>query len=444
MVFRHFRLIGTIRILLIVASVGGLVWLALHTSLYATMSIAAVVTVYQIWSLMHYVEKSNRDLQRFLLSIKHDDFSQTFTSSGRGESFLDLQEAFNDVIHEFQQTRTLAEERLHYLQTIVQHIGVGLIAVGADGTIELANPAAKRLLGISPLRNLKAVHERFPALVRDIYALEAGVRKLTRVQRDDETIHLSLEATVFRQRHQEIKLVSLQDVTGELAEREMEAWQKLVRVLTHEIMNSVTPIASLAGSVGDLLSTTDHDMDSGAAGDIREAAKTIERRSEGLVQFIQSYNSLTRIPQPNFQIVSVNELLTRVQQLTAAARGTSIAMSRYVEPEELEVTADPNLIEQVLINLVNNAAWALKDTPDARVELLGKLNERGRVVIQVVDNGPGIEPSVLDRIFIPFFSTKPDGSGIGLSLSRQIMRMHRGDLNASSNPGEGSVFVLRF
>lgn len=444
MVFKHFRFICTVRILLIAASAAALVWLVLHTSLYATMTIVALIIIYEIWSLIHYVEKSNRDLERFLLSIKHDDFSQTFSSAGRGGSFRGLQDAFNDVIEEFQQTRTLAEERLHYLQTIVQHIGVGLIAVGADGTVELANPAAKRMLGVSPLRDLRAIEDKYPALARDIYALDAGVRKLSRIQRDDETVHLSLEATVFKQRDQAIKLVSLQDVTSELAEREMEAWQKLVRVLTHEIMNSVTPIASLAGTIGDLVSPTAGAGEGAASADIRDAAKTIERRSEGLVEFIQSYKSLTRIPQPNFQIVSVGEMLKRVEQLTAAVRGSSVAIGRHVEPDGLEVTADPSLIEQVLINLVNNAVWALKDTPEARIDLWGKLNERGRVLIQVIDNGPGIEPSVLDRIFIPFFSTKPDGTGIGLSLSRQIMRLHRGDLNASSAPGERTVFVLRF
>ncbi len=252
-----------------------------------------------------------------------------------------------------------------------------------------------------------------------------------------------IHATVFHLHEDKYTLVSIQNIHLELEEKEMEAWQNLICVLTHEIMNSITPITSLAATTNYLL--TAGDLDTADADDVRQAVQTIQHRSEGLLHFVQNYRKLTRIPAPNFQIFPVAELFDRLQQLMHSqidAAGAQLHLS--VDPPGLELTADPELVEQVLINLLVNAAHALEGRAAGRIELTAHLDGRGHVLVEVADNGPGIVAEAMDKIFIPFFTTKQDGSGIGLSLSRQIMRLHRGNISVQSEPGEKTVFTLRF
>jgi len=244
-------------------------------------------------------------------------------------------------------------------------------------------------------------------------------------------------------------LVSIQNIQSELEEKEMEAWQNLIRVLTHEIMNSITPISSLASTTADLLpdirdtaADARHDE---IVDDIHSAIKTIQKRSNGLLQFVDNYRKLTRIPKPNFEIIGVAELIQRVTDLSRKQmENYHIELEIEIEPESLEITADPVLIEQVLINLCKNAIEAVRETDHAQIRVRSQLDARGHVNIHVQDNGPGIKPEVLDKIFIPFFTTKQNGSGIGLSLSRQIMRLHGASIGVKSNAQEGTKFTLRF
>jgi signal transduction histidine kinase len=226
----------------------------------------------------------------------------------------------------------------------------------------------------------------------------------------------------------------------------MEAWQNLIRVLTHEIMNSVTPVASLASTANDLLTAQKEGRpQEETLNDVRDAVRTIQKRSQGLLHFVDAYRKLTRIPKPDFQIFPVAELFGRVQSLMRAEmERRSIHFLSQVEPKTLELTADPELIEQVMINLLLNAIQALEGRPDATVGLMARMDERGRVLVQVTDNGPGILDEAQEKIFIPFFTTRQDGSGIGLSLSRQIMRLHRGTISVQSTPNVETVFTLRF
>ena len=257
-------------------------------------------------------------------------------------------------------------------------------------------------------------------------------------------LQLAVYATGFRLREQEYSLVSLHNIQSELEEQEMEAWQKLIRVLTHEIMNSITPIASLAGTVNGMLNGAGQVEDE-TIDDVRQALQTIQRRSEGLLRFVDTYRNLTHLPTPEFQILPVAELFDRVAQLMRPQleeQGTSLAVE--VEPRSLELTADAGQIEQVLINLLRNAAQALDGQQGGRIGLRARMDGRGRPLIEVSDDGPGIVTEALDKIFIPFFTTRQDGSGIGLSLCRQIMRLHRGTIGARSQPGEETVFALRF
>jgi signal transduction histidine kinase len=244
-------------------------------------------------------------------------------------------------------------------------------------------------------------------------------------------------------------LVAMQNIQFELEEEEMKSWQNLIRVLTHEIMNSITPIASLASTAFGLLKDNQEcevpETVNEVMGDVREAVDTIEKRSKGLLTFIENYRKLTRIPKPDFKIVPVKDLFERVEQLIKdQIELKSIRFATQIDPESLTITADAGLIEQVLINLCKNAVEAVDGGIRPKIKLKAETDGRGNSVIKVVDNGKGISEEVAEKIFIPFFTTKQQGSGIGLSLSRQIMRQHKGTLRVSSMPNERTVFKLRF
>ena len=446
MVYKRFRIVLAGRVLLLGGFIFLLYFLILQTSYYAATLIVAALIVYQFTSLIAYVEKTNRDLTRFLDAIKYSDFSQTFAHTGLGSSFTELKAAFNEVIEKFQKTRAAQEEHFRYLQTVVQHVGIGLIAFNSEGEVSLLNNAAKRLLNVSHLKNIKSLAGSSEKLVEALFRLTSGQKALIKLKQHDQLMQLAVYATEFKLQHQRYTLVSLQNIGAELEEQEMEAWQKLIRVLTHEIMNSITPISSLASTANELLKDVVANGEAGdSLDDISNALQTIRNRSEGLSNFVDAYRNLTRIPRPNFQIFPIQGLFERITMLmrTQAAAG-KVDLRSEIRPASLELTADPELVEQVLINLAFNAIQAVAEQPEARVILSARMDERGRVLIQVEDNGPGILPEVLDKIFIPFFTTKKGGSGIGLSLSRQIMRLHRGTISVQSEINTRTVFTLRF
>ena len=410
--------------------------------------LAAIVFVYLLISLFQYIDRSNRGLARFLQAVRYHDFSLSAGIDGLGGSFTDLNAAFREISGQFQRAREEKEEQYRYLQTVVQHIGVGLLSLRADGGVDLFNHAAKRLLRVSHLRHIADLPPIFQQLRDDIVRLRPGEKSLLKLDFPDEELHLSLSTTEFKLRGQLYKLISLQNIQVELEEKEAEAWQSLTRVLTHEIMNSLTPIASLAATASSLLPAVKNEgegADSTRSQDVAEALQTIDRRSHGLMRFVHAYRSVALIPKPQFKIFPVAEMFQRMEKLLQEKlTRQGIAFRAEVEPPSLEMTADPDLTEQVLINLLLNAMEALGGVEHPRIHLSSRMNERGLVVIQVGDNGPGIDPEAREKIFIPFFTTKKEGSGIGLSFSRQVMRLHRGVIAVQSQPGAGTVFTLRF
>lgn len=454
---KNFRFRVIFRVLLLVLTISLWVYLLSHTEYYVSITILALLIILQVVQLIRYVEQTNEKLTRFLNSIRYSDFSRSFSDRSLGKSFRTLNEAFASVIEEFKKERAEKQEHYRYLQTVVQHVGIGLIAFSHKGEVELINTAAKRLFRIPGLRMIDGLSEVSPRLLRAVTQLKGGNRTLVRITLDNETLQLAVYATEFKMHDDLYKLVSFQNIHTELEEKEMEAWQNLTQVLAHEIMNSITPIASLSDTVHMLLehntkeNGSEFSIDKETVLDVKDALTTINKRSHGLMRFVNSYRDFTQIPEPNFELCLVKELLLRIRNLNkgeAKARGITINVT--VDPETLEVTADDQLVEQVLINLIKNAFRALAGTKEPEIKLKGYLNSDGRVVIDVQDNGPGINRENLQKIFIPFYSTSQSqryperGSGIGLSLSRQIMRMHRGTLTVKSNQDDGTTFSLRF
>jgi nitrogen fixation/metabolism regulation signal transduction histidine kinase len=449
---RRFRIQIALRTAGLVLSAFGLTYLVGWTQLYEVAVLVGLAIIYQVVNLVHYVEKITRDLTRFLESVRYADFSQGFTSEGRGPLFARLRNAFEEVTSEFRRIRAEKEEQVRYLENVVQHLGIALISYREDGTVELMNTAARRLLRTGPIRNVEALERVSEPLVRALRTLDSGEQSMVRVAEEDRTLQLAVYVSRFRLRNEAHALASIQDLRNELEEKEMEAWQQLTRVLTHEIMNSVAPISSLASTAHRLLSEAPASSNgappqelSEITEDAREAVQTIERRSKGLISFVDSYRSFTKIPNPSFNVLEVQELFNDVRRLLRVQiEEYDLDLRIHVTPDDLQITADPELIEQVLINLVLNAIQAVEGRPAARIELRARIDRRSRPVLQVADNGPGITPDVQEKIFIPFFTTKDDGSGIGLSLSRQIMRLHGGALTVRSDPDAETVFTLRF
>ncbi|HBH50106.1 MAG TPA: ATP-binding protein [Bacteroidales bacterium] len=448
--FNNFRFNIVFRVLLIVIAVF-LFYYSFSTNYFFTPIIVGALIVLLIVSLIRFIDKTNRELASFLESIRFSEFTRTFNLEGMGASFSELNNAFNEVINDFQRVRSEKEEHFYYLQTILQNIDVSVIAYRTDGTIELINKAAKKLFQVSGLRNIQGLESFSSELVKILFKIQPGQNELVRVQDDDDFLQLTIYASNFKIKDKVITLVTIKDIQTVLEEQETEAWQKLIRVLTHEIMNSIAPISSISTTLTSSTSNLPKDkkgnnlLDQESLEEINHALKTINKRSDGLLHFVNTYRNLTKIPQPNFEICRVSNILKNVGNLMSEElKKKEIDLIVKTEPSNLSFTADEQLIEQVLINLVKNAIQALKEQTKAQIKLVSYYNKRGRVTIQVIDNGPGILPDVLEKIFIPFFTTKQNGSGIGLALSRQILKLHNGSITAQSKPNKETVFTLTF
>lgn len=447
MLHRRFRIQVAVRTALMAALAGAAVYLAVAHRLYLPAVMVGAFAAGTTVSLVRYTEKIARDMRRFLESVRYADFTRHFTSEGRGPIFADLRDEFEEVTSEFRRLRAEKERQVRYLEQVVQHLGVALITYQKNGRVELMNTAARRLLRTGPIRHVEALERVSDDLAIALETLDSGEQAMVRVEEEDRTLQLAVRVSRFQLQGEPHALASIQDLYHELEEKEMEAWQQLTSVLTHEIMNSVAPISSLASTARRRLNADGNgaSLSRDSVKDVCEAVETIERRSKSLIHFVDAYRSFTDVSPPEYEVLKVNEILESVQSLLRAQieeQGLSLTIS--IDPPDLTLTADPDLLDQVLINLALNALQAVEDREDARIELRSYVDRRSRPVIQVEDNGPGIPEDVQEKIFVPFFTTKEEGSGIGLSLSRQIMRLHGGSIDVRSTPGEGTVFTLRF
>jgi two-component system, NtrC family, nitrogen regulation sensor histidine kinase NtrY len=397
----------------------------------------------QIYGLYYYLNRVNRKLTLFLESIRYEDFSIRFSADNKmGKSFSALNHQFNEVLEAFRQTRAEREASLKYIDTIIQHISVGILSFDNDGKIELINPAAFRLLGIYRLRYIDELKHTHPELPELMLYLEAGHKSLFGTRNGQQ---LSINAASVRLQGRMVKLISIQNIHAELQRKELEAWQNLTKILRHEIMNSITPIVSLIGTMKDIV---EYDIAAGTPGpeaveDLKEALQTVESRSKGIMNFVNAYRDYTTLPEPQFTQVNLKTLIASVSNLLQSdMRAAGINYHAGVLPENIEIHADAAQLQMVLINLVKNAMDALEHTDKPLINIKGYISSTQQVCIEISDNGPGIEQEALERIFIPFFTTKKKGSGIGLSLSQQIIQMHGGQLKVVSPPAAGTTFYV--
>ncbi len=438
------------RVLLIMLSVVVLLWVIQRPEYVISSIILALLIIIQVAGLVKYVERTNRKLSVFFDAIRHSDFSSSFSDQGLGKSFDDLNQAFNEVIAEFQKTRAEKEEHFNYLHTVVQHVSNAIIVYKKDGKVTMLNNAFKRMFRISNLRFIDEMDKIDKNLSELLQNIKAGDSELIKVFHDNELLQLSIRATEFRMQASDFVLVSLQNIHTELEAKEMDSWQKLIRVLTHEIMNSITPIVSLSSTVKGLLIDEESvklksEIDPDDVESAQSALNTIERRSQGLLNFVEVYRNLTRIPKPSFRHFEIGVLFSNIEQLLQPkVADRNISCVYRVVPPGLKLTADPDLVEQVLINLVINSIHAVQQAESPKIQILATNEGFNKISISVSDNGYGIKPDNMEQIFVPFFTSKKEGSGIGLSLAREIMRLHKGNITVKSKPQVETKFTLHF
>lgn len=443
MTLSNFRIHVLGRILLIVALITLLVICLYKTHWIVTPFVLVLITGLAIISLIRYVERTNREFADFLLSVKSSDFSRYQPTDKRGRSFSAFKEALNIITEEFQATRIDKETQYIFLQAVVQHLTTAVISFDEKGEVKLVNKAAKDLLHIPFLRDLGTLQKIHPKLYEHMAGADNQILE-TEIQ--DQHLKLLVRSASFRLHDIEHKLVLIQNIKPELERKEIEAWEQLLHVLTHEIMNSITPISSLSATIKNRMTDVIHEKT--AAGDDFEdmlhGLQVIENRSDGLINFVHQYKSLITIPQPDLQPIDIGDIFDRVQVLSRMQLSRyNINLQMVVRTKGLAQHMDEGLIEQVLLNLVNNAADALEGVTNPMIELSAE-QVNDRMIIRVTDNGPGIDRDMQAKIFIPFFTTKKKGTGVGLSLSRQIMQLHNGSISVSSAPGQGAIFSLEF
>lgn len=418
----------------------------------ANMIFAAILTgviiILQLTELFRFVSQTNRKLTRFLESVKYSDFISGFTADNKlGRSFKDLNVAFNEVLEAFRRARSEKEEHWQYLNTVVQQVRTGILSFDSDGNIELINANARKFMNVQSIKSIHELKEKNPSLYQAIKETEAGKSTL---YKGGNELYLTIQVTDLRIRGNDVKLFTLQNIQPELQKQELEAWQNLTRVLRHEIMNSITPISSLTSTLKDVLQydlkkiNGHYELKAEGAEDLKEGLTTIENRSKGLIKFIDAYREYTSLPKPKFKLVRLKDLIEKVALLMKPdIKARNIDFRHQCASEYLTVQMDEEMIEQVLINLLKNAVEGMAETKHPRLELYGRYDESS-VIVEVIDNGAGIIQEAIDKIFVPFYTTKRTGSGIGLSLSRQIMQMHKGSISVESEPDVRTVFTLRF
>ena len=452
-----------IRTLLVMASLSMLVLALSSEGYHATSILLAVLLSGLLAEMIRFVSKTNRELVRFLSAARNADFSQRFQLSQLGVGFDELGATFTEILNGLQRVRTAREEELRHIKAVVEHVPVPLISIKADEQLTLWNNSARRLFGAHAITRADDLARFDAGFPKTLSAMVAGDRRLVNLNIDGMEHRLSIVASEIVTGGQREILLSMQDIQSELDSAQLEAWQDLVRVLTHEIMNSITPVASLAKTAVDLAGDV-KDKLRNAGGDNREksaeavfeevaeevddvlsAVQTVARRSEGLMHFVSSYRRLTRLPEPNKKLIRLSVLFSQVAVLaTREWQQKGIALITEITPAELDLALDIDMAEQMLLNLLQNAEQALAGVGNAQVKLSAFLNVRGHVVIEVSDNGPGVAEDLDTKVFVPFFTTKKEGSGVGLALTRQIMIAHGGHVSLRTSEQGGACFSLTF
>ena len=447
MTFRNYewKIAGGILLLLITLSAAAFLIANGH---YVYLVIVLPIIIYQAMEFYRFQRKAYRELDQFVESVHYRDFSRHFDVKTASSDIQPLRQGFNEINSTFKVISKEKETQYQYLQRILELVDTGILSYNEEnGEVIWMNDSLKRMLQLPYLKTVHSLARRDEELTREILHLKPGENKIASAHLERATFKVLLSATAFQTGGSTFKLIAFQNVNEALDETESKAWQKLLSVLTHEIMNSVAPISSLAETLKSRLqeSVSSLNNDTGSVDDLEIGIETIRRRSEGLLKFAETYRNLNKITNPSLKKIYVRDIFENLLQLMQPTlEQKNIEVETILKDPDITLEADTHLLEQVMINLVVNAIEAVKEKEEPRIVLSASQNVNRRVLIKVADNGAGMPSELLDKIFIPFFSTKKSGSGIGLSLCKQIMMLHKGSIQVQSAEGEGSVFVLQF
>lgn len=449
-IHRKFYFLVVLRVLLLVVTIFAFAFVFGRSDMIINHFIIASVIVVQIIEMIHFVNRTNRELTRLFNSIVHHDFAITFRDGNYGNSFKELESSLNAMIESYKAVKIEREAQYHLLQRLVSNINIAIIAVQNNAEISIINPAAEKLIGETGAKSWKILEQLQPSFTQLIEGIGDNGRKLAEWKVGGESKMLSIDVSTNVLLDLPHRLIIIQDINQEIEQKEIEAWHKLIRILTHEIMNSVTPISSLTETTQSMLRNNDGilrkapELNDEVISDIEFSLRTIQKRSEGLLAFVETYRTLSKVPKPVLAPVEIRSLLTSVEELMREEMSRNkILLTVNMDTTTEVVSMDRVLVEQVLINLISNSTHALAGRPEPRIVLSAYDAERS-LIIEVYDNGGGIPEQVLGHIFVPFFSTRQQGSGIGLSLSKQIMSSHGGNITVKSIPQVESRFFLRF
>ena len=411
-------------------------WLAVH-GFYFSLFVALCLTAFVAYSIYRYILRSARAMAQFIWSVRYSEFLSSSTSNPNTTQPLpeELLAEMQDALEHYRSNLQKKESQLQYFQALANHIDMAILVYTPDGQMEWINEAAKRLIHREHPRTVDDLADFHPDLPAKLHTLKAGDLSVWQIKEEEETVQLALSGMEFIIQGRKLLIAGMKNIHSALDSRETEAWQKLIRVLTHEIMNSITPIISLTELLTKYADGLEGDEETKT--EIKQMLQTIGRRGNGLVRFMNSYREVSHLPQPLLKLYSAEELLEETVQLM---QNETSDLHLSLPAVTLRFIADKEQIEQVLINLIRNA----RENEATQITLSAGITPGNHLFLRVTDNGTGIEPEVQERIFIPFFTTKSTGSGIGLTISRQIMHQHHGSIAVQSKLGEGSTFTLRF
>lgn len=459
MIVKQFGFRLTFKIIVLMLSVGLLSVLLMQPGYYMASLLFALGIVAQIFTINRFVQRTNDDLSRFLMSLKYFDFSQQFDHKNLGSGFPELARTLSDIMAQFRAVSDKQQQQARYLRALLEQVPVPLIAIDSQGQIELHNNSARRLFALYKVTKLSDLTAYGQEFFQHISTLKPGQKQLTHYHIEGINKTYAIAASQLIQQDTRVRLISLQNIQSELDNNQLNAWQALVRVLTHEIMNSITPVASLAKTSTDLIDDLLDNLDNKTQTpdelkqeltQIRQAVDTVARRSDSLTDFVKSYQKLTHLPEPNKTLFNVKTLFEQSLLLVSPGwHNKGIRAQSAVDHDEMELFADKQMIEQILLNLLKNAEHAVIAQSNPEIALCAKYNKQGHLVIEVADNGCGINEKIHDKVFVPFYTTKIHGSGVGLALTRQVMIAHGGSVSftcggAKRPLGQGTCFTLSF